>query len=154
MKNEYIIQLKDELISDEGIVYHIYKDHLGHKTFGVGHLITRKDPEYNQSVGSPVSHERIKESFREDVNIAINDCVTIYKDFLEWPGEVQIIIANMAFNLGRKRLETFVKMKSKLEERDWVAAAREGRDSRWYQQVTNRAERLMSRLERCYLIYE
>ena len=31
---------------------------------------------------------------------------------------------------------------------DWKLAAIEGRDSRWYKQVTNRAERLMSRLEK------
>ena len=31
---------------------------------------------------------------------------------------------------------------------DWKEAAKEGRDSRWYKQVTNRAERLMERLEK------
>jgi len=30
---------------------------------------------------------------------------------------------------------------------DWKEAAKEGRDSRWHKQVTNRAERLMTRLE-------
>jgi len=29
----------------------------------------------------------------------------------------------------------------------WSLAAAEGRDSLWYRQVTNRAERLMTRLE-------
>ena len=34
-----------------------------------------------------------------------------------------------------------------LEAGDWATAAVEGRDSLWYRQVTNRAERLMERME-------
>jgi hypothetical protein len=38
-------------------------------------------------------------------------------------------------------------MKAALEKGDWKEAAKEGRDSKWYKQVTKRAERLMTRLE-------
>lgn len=62
--------------------------------------------------------------------------------------EVQEILVNMMFNLGRPRLSKFVNFKSALQEKDWKRAAVEGRDSLWYRQVTNRAERLMSRLEK------
>ena len=31
-------KLKEEIIADEGMVKHIYEDHLGYPTFGVGHL--------------------------------------------------------------------------------------------------------------------
>ena len=34
-----------------------------------------------------------------------------------------------------------------VDDRDWKEAGVQGRDSRWYKQVTNRAERLMQRLE-------
>jgi len=40
-----INKLKDELIADEGVKYEIYLDHLGYKTFGIGHLCRAKDPE-------------------------------------------------------------------------------------------------------------
>ena len=40
-----------------------------------------------------------------------------------------------------------VKFKKALDEGDWAKAGIEGRDSKWYRQVTNRAERLMERLE-------
>ena len=53
----------------------------------------------------------------------------------------------MMFNLGRTRLAKFVRMRSALVSDDWKKAADEGRDSLWYKQVTNRAERLMTRLE-------
>ena len=38
-------------------------------------------------------------------------------------------------------------MNAAIAEGDWATAAVEGRDSNWHKQVTNRAERLMSRLE-------
>ena len=44
-------------------------------------------------------------------------------------------------------LGKFKKHNAALESGDWKTAAVEGRDSRWYNQVTNRAERLMTRLE-------
>ena len=53
----------------------------------------------------------------------------------------------MMFNMGRPRLSQFKKMNAAIADGDWKVAAMEGRDSRWYKQVTNRAERLMSRLE-------
>ena len=53
----------------------------------------------------------------------------------------------MMFNMGRTRLTKFRKHNAALQEGDWKTAAIEGRDSRWYRQVTNRAERLMKRLE-------
>ena len=53
----------------------------------------------------------------------------------------------MMFNMGRTRLSKFKKMHALILESNWKEAAKEGRDSRWYRQVTNRAERLMKRLE-------
>ena len=49
--------------------------------------------------------------------------------------------------MGRPRLTMFKNMNAALNLGDWKLAAVEGRDSRWYHQVTNRAERLMSRME-------
>ena len=53
----------------------------------------------------------------------------------------------MMFNMGLTRLSKFSKHNAALQSGDWKTAAVEGRDSRWYNQVTNRAERLMTRLE-------
>ena len=61
--------------------------------------------------------------------------------------EVKQIVANMMFNMGLTRLSKFKKHNAALQCGDWKEAAVEGRDSRWYKQVTNRAERLMKRLE-------
>jgi len=53
----------------------------------------------------------------------------------------------MTFNMGMTRLSKFKNFKAAIERNDWKQAAVEGRDSRWYNQVTNRAERLMVMLE-------
>jgi hypothetical protein len=53
----------------------------------------------------------------------------------------------MMFNMGRTRLSKFKKFNAALLKGDWAEAAVEGRDSRWHKQVTNRAERLMVRME-------
>ena len=36
----------EQLKIDEGVVFEIYLDHLGYKTFGVGHLVLESDPEH------------------------------------------------------------------------------------------------------------
>ncbi len=140
-------QLREQLIIDEGQVNEIYKDHLGYPTFGIGHLVIDSDPEHGLEVGEPVSEERVKEAFEKDVITVIEDCKTLHEGWDDYPQEVKQIVANMMFNMGRTRLSKFKNHNAALQNHDWVHAAVEGRDSRWYKQVTNRAERLMVRLE-------
>ena len=140
-------QVQKQLEIDEGVVYEIYRDHLGYPTFGIGHLIREEDPEYGQTVGTPVDKGRVTEAFQADLDIAINECKVLYDKWDKFPGEVQEILVNMMFNLGRPRLSKFKNMKKALDKGNWQLAAVEGEDSLWYRQVTNRAERLMTRLE-------
>jgi len=142
-----IKQLREQLIIDEGQVNEIYNDHLGYATFGIGHLVLEGDPEHGLAVGTPVSEDRVIECFDNDVQTVIEDCKKLHDGWDGYPEEVKQIIANMMFNMGLTRLSKFKKHNAALQSGDWKEAAVEGRDSRWYQQVTNRAERLMSRLE-------
>lgn len=142
-----IDQLREQLIIDEGQVNEIYKDHLGYPTFGIGHLVLESDPEYGQDVGTPVSEERTIECFEQDVQSVLSDCKKLHDGWDGYPQEVKQVIANMMFNMGLTRLSKFKKHNAALQSGDWKEAAVEGRDSLWYKQVTNRAERLMTRLE-------
>ena len=139
----------EQLKLDEGVVYDIYLDHLGLPTFGVGHLITESDEEFGRPVGTAITEERVRECFERDLDTSISECGTLYGEgaFGELPDEVQQILVNMMFNMGRPRLSKFKNFNSAIAEGDWARAAVEGRDSIWYRQVTNRAERLMSRME-------
>lgn len=141
-----IDQLREELAYDEGCVYEIYLDHLGLPTFGIGHLVREEDPENGWEVGTTVSEERVVDVFESDIAITIKDCEKLYDDFYDLPEEAQLIIANMCFNLGYPRLSKFKGMKAGVDARDWNRAADEMVDSRWYRQVTNRADRLVERM--------
>tara|TARA_B100000963_G_scaffold355979_1_gene375263 strand:- start:1895 stop:2335 length:441 start_codon:yes stop_codon:yes gene_type:complete len=141
-----IEKLREEIKYDEGSVNEIYLDHLGLATFGIGHLVTEWDKEYGWEVGTPVSEDRCNEVFDSDIQIVLADCEQLYPDFNELPEEVQRIIANMMFNMGRPRLSKFKGMKAGVDARDWNKAADEMVDSRWYRQVTKRADRLVERM--------
>ena len=142
-----IEQLREQLVIDEGQVNEIYKDHLGYPTFGIGHLVLESDPEYGQEVGTPVSKDRVVECFVKDLESVVEDCKKLHDGWGGYPEEAKQIIANMMFNMGLTRLSKFNRHNAALQCGDWKEAAKEGRDSRWYKQVTNRAERLMKRLE-------
>ena len=139
----------EQLKIDEGVMYEIYNDHLGYPTFGVGHLILEDDEEFGRPVGTAVTEERVRACFARDLDIAEGECYTLYGEgvFRLWPDEVQQILVNMMFNMGRPRLSKFKNMNKALWAEDWKGAAAEGRDSLWYRQVRKRAERLMTRLE-------
>ena len=143
-----IEKLRKQLIIDEGQVNEIYNDHLGYATFGIGHLVLEGEPEHGKVVGTPVSEDRVDECFEKDVANVIGDCKKLHDGWDGYPQEVKQVVANMMFNMGLTRLSKFNRHNAALQSGDWKEAAVEGRDSRWYKQVTNRAERLMSRLEK------
>jgi lysozyme len=139
-------QLREELAEDEGCKFEIYLDHLALPTFGIGHLIVEDDPEYGQPVGTPVSEERVRQVFSLDIAVTLEDCKRLYDDFDDLPEEAQLVIANMCFNLGYPRLSKFKGMKAGCDARDWHRMADEMVDSRWHDQVPNRAKRLVKRM--------
>ena len=139
-------QLREQLEIDEGVKYEIYNDHLGYPTFGVGHLVLESDPEHGVPLGTAVSESRVVEAFESDCESVLRDCYILYEDFDDLPEEAQQIIANMMFNMGRPRLSKFIGMKRGVDSRNWEQAADEMVDSGWYNQVTNRADRLVERM--------
>ena len=142
-----IEQLREELKEDEGCKYEVYLDHLSLKTFGIGHLVTEWDEEYDKEVGTPVSEDRVNNCFQTDVWGTVNECKKLYDKFEDMPEEVQMILCNMMFNMGRPRLSKFKNMNAAIAKEDWLEAATQMEDSRWHRQVTNRANRLIKRME-------
>ena len=97
-------------------------------------------------MGTVVEQERVRKLFALDMAVTIDECKVLYEDFEDLPEEVQHIICNMMFNMGRPRLSKFKGMKAGVDARDWNKAADEMVDSRWYTQVPNRARRLVDRM--------
>jgi len=144
---EFRQRLREEIIADEGQVLEVYLDHLGYPTVGVGHLILESDEEYGLGEGTPITQTRSDELLFQDLNIVLKECEDrFHNNWRDYPEEVKLIIANMAFNLGLTRLVKFKKMFAALNEGDYKQASVEGMDSKWAKQVYNRARRLMNRL--------
>ena len=143
----FIDRLQTELEIDEGKKNEIYLDHLGLPTFGIGHLVKETDQEHNKPIGTAVSKERVLECFEQDIRTTIMDCRKVFDDWDALPEEVRLIMANMMFNLGYPRFSKFKLMIQAIKDGDHIEAATQMKQSRWYKQVTNRADRLISRMK-------
>ena len=142
-----INKLQDEIEADEGLKLEVNLDHLNLPTMGIGHLIKESDPEHGLPVGTMVDDERINELFDQDIKVTLSECEQLYGNFNDLPEEAQKILANMMFNLGRPRLSKFRKLCKAVADRNWQECAVQMEDSRWHKQVTNRANRLISRMK-------
>ena len=135
-------EVNKQLISHEGKINKIYKDVLGLKTFGIGHLVLPTD---NLQEGVEYSDDTIMEYFERDFQQALSDARSFIEEKSIDPDAFDCVI-NLSFNLGINRLNTFVKLKQALEDNDYVTASFEILDSRYATQVPNRANELAERL--------
>lgn len=142
-----INKLREQLKIDEGVKYEVYDDHLGYKTFGIGHLVKSTDEEYGFPVGTPVSEERVNSVFDKDVITYIDESKKVFGNLEEMPGEVQQVIVNMCFNMGAPRLSQFKKFIRAIHDEEWATASLEMLDSKWANQVGERANRLSDRIK-------
>ena len=143
-----LMKLQDEIADDEGVMYETYRCSLGHLTGGIGHLITEWDEEmYSGPVGTKIPHEQVDKWFNMDITRTIEDCKIIFTTFDSLPQDAQLVIANMCFQLGRPRLSKFKKFIAAVNDENWMLAGEEMQDSRWYKQTTNRADRLIERIQ-------
>jgi len=141
--------LRKEIEADEGCKYETYHCSEGHLTGGIGHLITEWDEEiYAGPVGTSISEEQVQEWFEKDVNTAIGDCKDIFNNFDELDDEIQHVLINMSFQLGKPRLSKFKRMIAAVHDEDYREMALQMEDSRWFKQTQNRAQRLIDRVVR------
>lgn len=139
-------ELKEDLIREEGLKYEIYRCSEGFPTAGIGHLITEWDEEYySLPIGSEVSKEQVDKWFEADLYIAIND-MEKFCEGMSVDENVKECVTQMAFQLGLPRLNKFKNFKQALINGDIAKAQAEMKDSRWYKQTTNRAERLIEKM--------
>lgn len=135
-------KLQLELVRDEGCIFEVYEDHLGYPTCGVGHLIKEGDPEHGQPIGTKVSPDEVNAYLALDIDIAVREVRSRYSFFDSLDDVRQRVLINMTFNLGSTRLALFKNFLAAVEAQDWDKAAAEMLDSKWANQVGDRAVRL------------
>ncbi len=105
-----------------------YKDSVGVLTIGYGRNLDDKG----------IHRGEAELMLDNDIQDALDDCVRLsYWDKLS-PVR-KIVIADMVYNLGVTRFLRFKNLNKALQKRDWILAAHEMRDSKWYRQVVRRA---------------
>lgn len=134
----------------EGRKNKMYLDTHGHPTIGVGFNLDKKNSKMIlQSLGlkldqvktgkTTLTEVQINKLFEHDLAIAIEDAKKFYRafDFLD---EVrQLVLVDMAFNLGYTMLSQFIKFHQALESKNYEKAAAEMLFSKWAEQVKHRA---------------
>ena len=140
-----IEQCKEEIKRHEGEVLEIYEDSLGYKTLGVGHLIQKKDLEFNLPVGTPVIQEVVDLYYEDDFNKHLKETIDLIseKEFENLPEPIQHVLVNMCFNLGKNRLSAFKNMLKAVKAKDWKEMANQMEDSKWFNQVGRRGKELI-----------
>lgn len=149
-------RLKKQLIADEGCKFEIYLDTKGLPTFGIGHLLTKDDIEWDtykrlsKNGKLTVSQQRIDQVFKQDIEIVVKSCCTLFKGFNSFAEDLQQIIANMMFNIGLPKFSKFVKFIKAIGDKNYAKAAQEMIDSNWYRELdklgSKRAARLVAEM--------
>lgn len=145
-----ISRLIKQLEIDEGKRHSVYKDSLGYRTVGIGHLIKDSDPDWikNLGDGERITDGQMYEIFFDDLSTAIKDAGLIFGPaWNEFPDIAQEVFVNMTFNLGRSRFLKFERTIRFALDKNWSMVAREMMDSRWAEQVGKRASRLSSNIK-------
>ena len=120
------------LKTDEGMKLKPYHDTNGKRTIGVGRNLDDKG----------LSNEEVNFLLINDIKDAIRDAQIFFPQLYNLSENRQMVLVNMAFNLGLSRLQGFKKMQLALNKNDFNAAADEMLDSKWSKDVKGRAERL------------
>ena len=131
-------KIKDDIRNHEGYRDKVYKDSLGHRTIGIGHLCLDHEKWVDDKV---YPRKVIEKTFEYDFNIALNDARKLIVEENIHPDAFGCLI-NLCFNIGGPRASRFKKALSALEKQDYKVAAIEFLDSKWAKQVPNRAHEL------------
>jgi lysozyme len=128
--------LTDMLKLDEGLKLKPYRDSMGFMTIGYGRCLDTTGIS-KQEACVLLSNDIARTEKALDANIPWWTTLSDNR---------QLVLMDMAYNLGIEGLLEFKRMLADLQSGDFVSAANEMQTSRWYTQVGDRAVRLRSLL--------
>jgi len=132
LSNDAKVYLTAMLKEDEGWRQYVYTDIEGKLTIGWGHNLS--DIGFTPIIGAFV--------LEQDMKYFLDMLPKTFNWYSNLSDVRKIVIINMCFNLGLKKLQEFHKMIAAIEMQDWKQAAREMLNSKWASQVGERATRL------------
>jgi lysozyme len=143
----------NKLIAHEGLRLQVYKDTLGIDTIGIGRNledrgITKEELDWMDIPNMDAVYEYgITEAdamylAKNDVQIVEEELVRAHPCVDKLDAVRQLVLMDMAFNMGVPRLRKFQKMWNAVHEKKFDIAAKEMLDSRWAVQVKSRSTKL------------
>ncbi len=149
----------NKLIAHEGLRLQVYKDTLGIDTIGIGRNledrgITKEELDWMDIPSMDAVYEYgITEAdamylAKNDVQIVEEELVRAHPCVDELDSVRQLVLMDMAFNMGVPRLCKFKKMWAAIHENKFDVAAKEMLDSRWANQVKSRATKLANAMHK------
>ena len=149
----------DELIKHEGLKLQVYKDTLGIDTIGIGRNledrgITKQEldeldiPSIDHVYEYGITEADAVYLATNDVQIVEEELVRAHPCVDRLDSVRQLIVMDMAFNLGVPRLCKFKKMWYAIHDSNFEAASFEMTDSLWARQVGNRAHKLSEAMKK------
>ena len=134
------MDLKTQLLREEGAESCAYQDSLGFWTIGVGRLIDSRK-------GGGLSNDEIDMLLENDIKKITEQ---IHK-FLPWVSKLneprQAVMLQMAFQMGIRGLLGFKRTLGSIEDGQFAEAADEMLQSEWAKQTPERANRLAQQME-------
>lgn len=143
---------------EEGLRLTVYKCPSGKDTIGYGHNISDNNfpdsmPELKKRFTETlltdfeITNEEASQLFEVDALEAERLLKTIFPDWSFFTENRQIALIDMMFNMGYGKFNLFKSMIMAIKSGMWHLAAQEAKESLWYQQVTNRANRIIKLLQ-------
>jgi lysozyme len=130
-------KIREMIKEHEGFSSTPYMDTEGNLTIGYGRNLE----------GKGVSQHEAEYLLNGDINDCLYDLMMIFGRFYDFPEDVQHVLVDMRFNLGPGGFRSFKLMISALKDWQFEEAAKEMKDSKWYEQVPNRAKKLVKMME-------
>lgn len=127
--------VKELLLRQEGLRLKPYHCPAGRLTIGVGRNIQDKG----------ITKIEALYLLNNDIAECEEDLQTIFpKQFKSFPANIQSVLISMRFQLGHSGFRKFKLMIIAFLSWDFAEAAKQMRDSAWYEQVPNRAKELIN----------
>ena len=142
-----------QLVQSEGLRLEVYQDTLGIDTIGVGRNledrgITKEEldamdfPNIEAVYEHGITEADAAYLLENDVQIVEEELLNAHACVADLDSVRQLVLVDMAFNMGVPRLRKFKKMWAAIHQEDFRTAAKEMLDSRWAVQVKSRSHKL------------
>ena len=146
-------KLMEKLVAHEGLRLQVYKDTLGIDTIGIGRNLQDRGiskeeldeldiPSIDHVYEYGITEADAMFLAQNDVQIVEEELLRAHPCVEKLDAVRQLILIDMAFNLGVPRLCKFKKMWAGIHENKFDVAAKEMLDSRWANQVKSRSTKL------------